>query len=75
MQRKESQRYVTKLCRLLDVFWNERRCFGQDTCGRDQDAVSVYITVGTEHGGVGGKKGYIYWSSGNILVQLVSFVG
>jgi len=35
----------------------------------------VYNTGGKEKGGVGGKKGYIYSSSGNILVQLVSFVG
>jgi len=35
----------------------------------------VYITAGMEKGGVGGKKGYIYSSSGDFLVQLVSFVG
>jgi hypothetical protein len=35
----------------------------------------VYNTVGKENGGVGGKKGYIYSSSGYFLVQLVSFVG
>jgi len=35
----------------------------------------VYSTGGREIGGVGGKKGYIYSSSGDDLVQLVSFVG
>jgi len=35
----------------------------------------VYNTGGKEKGGVGGKKGYIYSSSGDILVQLLSFVG
>jgi hypothetical protein len=37
--------------------------------GRDQDAVSLYNTGGKENGGVGGKKGYIYSSSGDFLVQ------
>jgi hypothetical protein len=63
------------LCRLLGVFWNERRCFVQVTCGRDQDAVRVYNTRGNQDGGVGGKQGYIYSSSGDFCVQLVSFVG
>jgi len=57
------------------VFWNERHCFAQVTYGRDQDAVGVYNMGGQENGGVGGKKGYIYSSSGNFLVQLVSCVG
>jgi len=35
----------------------------------------VYNVGGKEKGRVGGKKGYIYSSSGNFLVQLVSFVG
>jgi len=35
----------------------------------------VYNTGGKENGGVGGKKGYIYLSSGDFLVQFVSFVG
>jgi len=35
----------------------------------------VYSTGGKEIGGVGRKKGYIYSSSGNVLVHLVSFVG
>ena len=35
----------------------------------------MYNTGGKEKGGVGGQKGYIYWSLGNFLVQLVSFVG
>jgi len=34
----------------------------------------VYNMGGKEKGGVGGKKGYIYSSSGDFLVQLVSFV-
>jgi hypothetical protein len=65
----------TELCRLSVVFWNERRYFLQLTRCRDQDAVGVYHTGGTENGGVGGKKGYIYLSSGDFLVQVVSFVG
>jgi hypothetical protein len=68
-------RESTKLCRLSGVFWNESSCFLQVTSCRDQDAVGVYNTRGKETGGVGGKKGYIYWSSGDFLVQLVSFVG
>ena len=35
----------------------------------------MYNMGGKENGGVGGKKGYIYSSSGDFLVQLVSFVG
>ena len=35
--------------------------------------VSVYNTGGKENGGVGGKRGYIYSSAGDFLVQLVSF--
>jgi len=35
----------------------------------------VYNAGGKEKGGVGGKTGYIYSSSGDFLVQLVSFVG
>jgi len=35
----------------------------------------VYNTGGKENGGVGGKKGYIFSSSGDVLVQLVTFVG
>jgi len=35
----------------------------------------VYTTGVTENVGVGGKKGYIYSSSGDFLVQFVSFVG
>jgi hypothetical protein len=46
----------------------------QVTCGRDQDAVGVYNTGGQENGSVCGKKGYIYSSSGDFLVQLESFV-
>jgi hypothetical protein len=46
----------------------------QVTQDRNQDAVGVYNTRGKENGGVGGKKGYIYLSSGDYLVQLVSFV-
>jgi hypothetical protein len=57
------------------VFSNERRCFVQATCERDQDAVGVYNMRGKENGGIGGKKGYIHSSSSDFLVQLVSFVG
>jgi hypothetical protein len=35
----------------------------------------VYNTGGKEKEGVGGKKRYIYSSSGDFLVQLVGFVG
>ena len=35
----------------------------------------MYNTRGKENEGVGGKQGYIYSSSGDFLVQLVSFVG
>jgi hypothetical protein len=35
----------------------------------------VNNTGGKENRGIGGKKGYIYSSCGDILVQLVSFVG
>jgi len=59
----------TKLCRLSGVFWTERRCFVQVKWCRDQDAVGVYNTGGKEKGGGGGKKGYIYSSSGDFLVQ------
>jgi len=59
----------------LGVFGNERRCFVQVTWGQDEDAVGVYNTGGQQNGGVGGKKGYISLSSGDFLVQSVSFVG
>jgi len=36
-----------------------------------QDAGGVYNMGGKENGGVGGKKGYIYSSSDDLLVQLV----
>jgi len=35
----------------------------------------VYHAGGKGKGGVGGKKEYIYSSSSDLLVQLVSFVG
>jgi hypothetical protein len=35
----------------------------------------VYNMGGKQKGGVGGKKGCIYSSSGDFLVKLVSFVG
>jgi len=38
-----------------------------------QDASSVYNTGVKENGGVGGKKGYIYSSAGDFLVQLVRY--
>jgi len=60
-----------KVVRLSGVLWNERHCFVQVTWCRDEDAVGVYNTGGTEWGGLGRKKGYIYWSSGDFLVQLV----
>ena len=34
----------------------------------------MYNTEGKEKGGLGGKKGYIYLSSGDFFVQLGSFV-
>ena len=37
--------------------------------------MGVYNMGGKEIEGVGGMKGYIYSSSGDFLVQLVSFVG
>jgi len=33
--------------------------------------MGMYYTGGKEQGGVGGKKGYVYLSSGDFLVQLV----
>jgi len=36
-----------------------------------QDAGGMFATGGKENGGVGGKKGYIYSSSCDFLVQLV----
>ena len=38
-----------------------------------QDAGSVFYMGGTDRGGVGGKKGYIYLSSCNFLVQLEGY--
>ena len=38
-----------------------------------QDAGGVYKTGGKEKGGVGGKKGYIFSSSCDFLVQLVRY--
>ena len=38
-----------------------------------QDAGGVYNTGGKEKGGVGGKQGYIYSTSGDFLVQLVRY--
>jgi len=66
---KEAQMESTMLCRLSGVFRNERRCFVQVTSSRDQDAVSVYNKWGKEKGGVCGKNGYTYSSSGDFLVQ------
>jgi len=39
-----------------------------------QDGGGGYDPGGKEKGGVGGKKGYIYSSSGNFSVQLVRYV-
>ena len=68
-------RVSTKLSRLSGVFWNERHCFVQVTWCQDQGAVSVYNTRWQDKGGVGGKMGYIYCSSGICIVQLGSLVG
>jgi len=38
-----------------------------------QDDGGVFNTGGKDNGGVGGKKGYIYSSSYDFLVQLVSY--
>jgi len=38
-----------------------------------RDAAGVFNAGGHENGGVGGKKGYIYSSSCNFLVQLVRY--
>ena len=38
-----------------------------------KDGGSVYNMGGEENGGVGGKKGYIYLSLGDFLVQLVRY--
>ena len=46
----------------------------QVTGCRDLDAAGVNNMEGNMKGGVGGKKGYRYSSSGNFLVQLVSFL-
>jgi hypothetical protein len=59
----------------MGVFWNKKRCFVQARWGWDQDAVGVYNMGGQEKGGVVGKTRYLYSSCGDILVQIVSFVG
>jgi len=41
---------------------------------RVEDARSALNTGGIQNGGVGGKKGYIYSSSCNFVVQLVLLV-
>jgi len=57
------------------VFWNKRRCFVQVTCvERVEDAGGVTNTGGKENGGEGGKKGYIYSSSCD-LIHILRFVG
>ena len=38
-----------------------------------QDAGSVFYTGGKENGSLAGKKGYVYFSSCNFLVQLVRY--
>jgi hypothetical protein len=58
----------TKSGRLFGVFWKKRHSFVTVTSCRNQDAVGVYDTGGKETAGVGGKKGYIYSSSGDFLV-------
>ena len=57
-------------------------CFGAKGIGlckscdivRVQDAGGVFNTGGKENGGEGGRKGYIYSSSCDFLVQLVFLV-
>jgi len=75
MWRVQAQREHTKLCRLSGVFWNERCCFVQVMCvERVQDAGVVLNMGGNESGGEGGKKGYIYSSSCDLIHNL-RFVG
>jgi len=66
---KEAEMESSKLCRLLGVFWNERRCIVQVVWCWDLDAVSVQNTVGKEIASEGGKNGYIYSNSGDCSVQ------
>jgi len=57
------------------MFWNERRCFVQVMCvERVEDAGGVLNWGGKENGGEGGRKGYIYSSSCN-LIHILRFVG
>ena len=53
------------------MFWNERRCYVQVTrFERVEDAGGVLNTGGKENGGEGGKKGYIYSSSCDLIHKL-----
>ena len=86
--RKGAQSEHTKLCRLSGVFWNERRCFLQVMWCRDSSgcwrcvyllavcliAGGVFNSGGEEIRCVGGKKGYIYSSSCD-LIHILRFVG
>ena len=57
------------------MFWKERRCVVQVTCvERVEDAGHVLNAAGKENGGEGGKKGYIYSSSCD-LIYILRFIG
>jgi len=71
----QAQRELTKLCRLSDVFWNERHCVVQVTCfERVEYAGGELNSRRKQNGGEGGKRGYIY-SSSSILIHILRFVG
>jgi hypothetical protein len=75
MLQKQAQRELKKLCRLLGVFWNERRSVVPVTyVERVEDAGGVLHWGRKENGGKGGKKGYMYSSPCN-LFHFVRFVG
>jgi len=74
MYGKAAQRECKKLCRLSGVFGTR----GVVSCqSRDveivQDAGGLFHTGGKENEDVGGKKGYIYPSSCDFLVQHVRY--
>jgi hypothetical protein len=82
------EHYNTVECRRSEPRGNERRGAGYQLCWgmigvilcklldfkRVQDAGGVFKTRGKKNGGGGGKKGYIYLGSCNVLVQLVLLV-
>jgi hypothetical protein len=47
----------------------------QVTLCQDNEAVGVNNIWGKQKGGVDGKNGYIYASSGDLWIHLVRFVG